>query len=132
MAESDIAALINALDPNGAEAEPWDEPTRLIEYPMPDVPLEVLPEALGRMAAGIAASKQVTPDMAVMHVLGAANLPLSGRLVVRRTADHLEPIGLFLVTTAGPSEGKNQSQAAAMDPVHGEQRRIIDETGVHV
>src|SRR5687767_5670487 len=107
MTDQDIAALINALEPNGPEPDLWDEPTRLTDYPFPNVPIEVLPETLGRMAAGIAASKQVTPDMAAMHVLGAANLPLSGRWVVQRTADHDEPIGLFLVTTAGPSEGKN-------------------------
>lgn len=132
-----IAALGNGAQPpgppnlvivNGTDSGSWGDPMDLTEYPVPEFPTELLPSTLRNMAEGIATAKQVAPDMAAMHLIGAVSLAINGRYVVRRSPDHSEPSGLDLLVVAGPSEGKNQSFAEAFDPVFSEQARLRDTT----
>jgi replicative DNA helicase len=128
-----IHALITQA--NGLSIVPpaeWEPPVPLTEPARPPFPTNHLPASLADMVRGIAGAKQVSEDLAAMQVLGAANVPLNGRVVVARNADHIEPVGLFLLSATGPSEGKNQTQDPAFAPVFAHQAALRDKLSAAV
>lgn len=83
----------------------------------PSFPIECLPSPAREYVEGIAESIQVPLDMPAVFLLGAASTALLGKGIVKAKADHQEPLQLFFVVSAEPSERKSAALSAIFKPL---------------
>ena len=85
----------------------WEEPIPLEGPELPPFPLETLPPSIAAYIAAVSESLQIPPDMAAACALGVLSICLQKKAAVRINDDWLEPVNLFILVVADPSERKS-------------------------
>ncbi|MGI6734289.1 MAG: YfjI family protein [Anaerovoracaceae bacterium] len=109
-----LESKINNLHENLHE---WEKPTLLeTNQPMEFNP-DWLPAPLGEYAFCVAESVQVPVDMAAISILTVLSLCNSKNYIVQVNQDHFEPLNLFCVIVADPSERKSSVLREVTSPI---------------
>ena len=104
-------------DENGfLPLEPFEPSTR---ENLPMFPVDRLPQGVADYIKAVSESVQVAPDMIATSVLASAATAVQRKYMVHPVADWMEPLNLYAVTIAEPSERKS--------PVFQEVTRPIEE-----
>lgn len=74
---------------------------------LPPFPVGCLPPVLRDMALAVAESLQVAVDMPALQVLAVAGLCLQGKFIINPKPGWVEPLNLYAVTVARPSDRKS-------------------------
>lgn len=85
---------------------------------LPPFPVECLPPALRDYAQAIADSKQVSVDMAAVACLTVVSLAVHGKVLVNPKPGWIEPVNLYTVVVALPSDRKSPTLQAVAAPVY--------------
>lgn len=89
---------------------------------LPAFPTGALPPVLGEYVRAVAASIQVAEDMAASVVLGACAAAVQGRWMLEVKPDWTEPLNLYLLTVARPSERKSPVLREVTAPLYAFER----------
>ena len=110
----------------------WEEPVPLEGPPLPLFPAEVLPPILADYVAAVAESLQIPPDMAAVCALGALSVCCQKKFAVRINDDWLEPINLYLLVVAEPSEKKSPCIKQMIYPIQDYERKWNRENSLEI
>ena len=92
-------------DENGfLPLEPFEPSTR---ENLPMFPVDRLPQGVADYIKAVSESVQVAPDMVATSVLASAATAVQRKYMVHPVADWMEPLNLYAVTIAEPSERKS-------------------------
>ena len=69
-------------------------------------PIEALPPILQEYTRAISESLQVSEDMVAVSILGVVSLCIAGKFYIQPKTDWVEPLNLYVLITARPSERK--------------------------
>lgn len=95
----------------------WNEPVPIIPRKPDHFNPDWLPNLLGPYAEAIAESIQVPIDMPGMALLATLSVCNSRKYEIRVNEDHIEPINLFCVIVAEPSERKSGVLSEVTRPI---------------
>ena len=90
--------------------------------PLPEFPVETLPDELRGYVESVAESLQVPVDMPSVIALSVIALCVQGRFVVNPTPGWIEPLNLYTATIAQPSERKSPVLSAMTGLVYAFER----------
>ncbi|MHC1787224.1 MAG: DUF3987 domain-containing protein [Christensenellales bacterium] len=99
-----------------ADTRPWPV-LGLSKAPLP-FPLEALPTLGQTVARSVADCVQVPLDMPACFLLGALSTAVVGRAQVEPWPHYREPLQLFILTSANPSERKSATMEMMFGPIH--------------
>lgn len=85
----------------------WETPIPFAEPVLPKFPTECLPPVIREYVLAVAESTQTAVDMSASAALAILALCQQGKFRVRGKADWTEPLNLFVVIVAEPSERKS-------------------------
>lgn len=92
-------------DENGfPPLEPFEPSTR---DNLPMFPVDRLPQGIADYVKAVSESVQVAPDMVATSILASVATAVQGKYMVHPVADWMEPLNLYAVTIAEPSERKS-------------------------
>ena len=100
---------------------------RFYDVALPEFPLNALPPNLREFAEAVAANVQVSPDMVAVPLLATLCVPLQNRFLVRVDSTYAEPLCLYTLTLARPSERKSAIVRILEGPLWEWQRIMNDE-----
>ena len=110
-----IATARQGYGPPPAKAEGLPVPFEPFEPPdtskLPAFPIGQLPPALRDFTQAVAGNLQVAVDMPALQVLAVAALCLQGKFIVNPKPGWIEPLNLYAVTVARPSDRKSRHSA---------------------
>ena len=86
---------------------------------LPIFPVDCLPQGIADYVKAVSESVQVAPDMVATSALASVATAVQGKYMVHPVSDWMEPLNLYAVTIAEPSERKS--------PVFKEVTRPIEE-----
>jgi len=116
-----IAASENYIPPEEYEkkqASPsWEKPVPFDEPNLPVFPVDTLPDTVRGYVLGLAESTQTPVDMCACSVLAALALCVQGRYKIQGKPDWVEPLNLYVVSVAEPSERKSAVIGAVSNPI---------------
>ena len=95
----------------------WENPISLEKPELPEFPVDTLPKSIADFVLEVAEMLQVYPDMPAFCALGVLSLCLQKKFAVYVNADWLEPINLYLLIIADPSERKSPCLKQMIAPV---------------
>lgn len=98
-----------------------------IKMELEPFPTETLPQVLQDFVKAVAANVQVSPDMVATPLLATLCIPLQNRFVVRIDSTYTEPLCLYTLTIARPSERKSAIIRILEAPFWEHQRVMNDE-----
>ncbi len=94
---------------------------------LPPFPVECLPDEIRRYVEALAESLQVPVDMPAISVLGKIALCVQGKVEIEPKPGWREPLNLYLVIVARPSERKSAVEKATSEPVFEYMARVNEE-----
>lgn len=92
---------------NAPSAPQWEPPIPFTQHILPSFPVEVLPPIVRDYVLAVAESTQTPVDMSASAALAVLALCQQGKFRVCGKADWTEPLNLFVVIVAEPSERKS-------------------------
>lgn len=108
------------------------EEIKTFEVDLPPFPVNALPPNLRDFVKAVSESVQVSPDMVAVPLLSILCTPLQTRFVVRIDANYAEPLCLYSMVIARPSERKSAVMSILTEPLWAYQSRInetLEKTG---
>ena len=90
---------------------PFDEPN------LPTFPVHTLPDTVRDYVTALAESTQTPVDMCACSVLAALALCIQGKFKIQGKPDWIEPLNLYVVSIAEPSERKSAIISAVSKPI---------------
>ena len=96
----------DSLPPANAGGD-WEKPTPFDDTSLPEFPVETLPEVLREYCGAVVETCQVPGDMAAVSALGTLAVALQGKFKIMAYADWIEPLNLYLMFIANPSDMKS-------------------------
>ena len=90
---------------------PFDEPN------LPTFPVHTLPDTVRDYVTALAESTQTPVDMCACSVLAALALCIQGKFKIQGKPDWIEPLNLYVVSIAEPSERKSAVISAVSKPI---------------
>lgn len=117
-----IAASENYIPPEAYEKRQsqtpkWENPVPFDEPNLPTFPVDTLPDTVRGYVLGLAESTQTPVDMCACSVLAALALCAQGRYKIQGKPDWVEPLNLYVVSIAEPSERKSAVIGAVSNPI---------------
>ncbi|MBR2953460.1 MAG: DUF3987 domain-containing protein [Clostridia bacterium] len=85
----------------------WDKPIPFDKQELPPFPVDALPQTIRDYVVAVSETTQTPIDMSATAALGILALCLQKKFRVRGKADWTEPLNLFTVVIAEPSERKS-------------------------
>lgn len=98
------------------------EPRKSRNKGLPAFPTGALPPVLAEYVQAVAASIQVAEDMAAVAVLGVCAAAVQARWTLEIKPDWVEPLNLYLLTVARPSERKSPVLREVTAPLYAFER----------
>lgn len=95
------------VKPEEYEIEKWDEVIPLDERPLVKFPLEVLPDAIKNYCLAVSEATQTPIDMAGVIALALLALSMQRKYQIAGKHDWIEPLNLYVMVVAEPSERKS-------------------------
>ena len=92
---------------NKVEAIKWDEVIPLDERPLLDFPIEVLPDSIRNYCVAVSEATQTPIDMAGVIALSVLALAMQRKYQIAGKTDWIEPLNLYAMVVAEPSERKS-------------------------
>lgn len=120
------------IDGIDAEDQEWAPPAWLDRSERPPFPIETLPGALLDFVRGVGQGAQAPMDLPGMAALGVVATCIQKRLAVRVSPDWIEPLSIFSVAVARPSERKSPSFKRALAPLVAAEKEIAKERRAEV
>lgn len=96
----------------------WETPIPFEQAKLPVFPVEALPPAVRDYVLAVAESTQTPVDMSASAALAILALCEQGKFCIRGKADWVEPVNLFVVVVAEPSERKSAVVSLMTKPVN--------------
>ncbi|MBO5555679.1 MAG: DUF3987 domain-containing protein [Oscillospiraceae bacterium] len=110
----------------------WEEPLPLQGPELPPFPVDALPPTLADYVSAVAESLQIPPDMAAVGALGALSTSLQKKFAVHVNSDWAEPINLYLLVIADPSERKSPCIKQMIYPIQAFEQKWNDEHALEI
>lgn len=95
----------------------WDKPVPFDEPNLPTFPVHTLPDTVRDYVTALAESTQTPVDMCACSVLAALALCVQGKYKIQGKPDWIEPLNLYVVSIAEPSERKSAIISAVSKPI---------------
>lgn len=95
----------------------WDKPVPFDEPNLPTFPIHTLPDTVRDYVTALAESTQTPVDMCACSVLAALALCIQGKFKIQGKPDWIEPLNLYVVSIAEPSERKSAIISAVSKPI---------------
>lgn len=95
----------------------WDKPVPFGETNLPTFPIHTLPDTVRDYVTALAESTQTPVDMCACSVLAALALCIQGKYKIQGKPDWIEPLNLYVVSIAEPSERKSAVISAVSTPI---------------
>lgn len=102
---------------SAAGAPRWDKPVPFDEPNLPTFPIHTLPDTVRDYVTALAESTQTPVDMCACSVLAALALCIQGKFKIQGKPDWIEPLNLYVVSIAEPSERKSAIISAVSKPI---------------
>ena len=105
-----VAASPDYIPPekyNATKEIQWEPPIPFTRHTLPTFPVDALPPLVRDYVMAIAESTQTPVDMSASAALAILALCQQGKFRIRGKADWTEPLNLFVVIVAEPSERKS-------------------------
>ena len=100
-------------------AEPqWEQPIPFTQHTLPIFPVDAFPPAIRDYVLAVAETTQTPVDMAATAALAVLALCQQGKYRIKGKDDWIEPLNLFTVIVAEPSERKSAVISHMTDAVH--------------
>ena len=90
-----------------AGGDGWEKPITFDDVELPIFPIDTLPEVLRDYCLAVAEACQVPVDMPAMSALGILATALQTKFQIKANSDWSEPLNLFLMFVANPSDMKS-------------------------
>ncbi len=85
----------------------WENPIPIDEFTLPSFPVDALPKPVRDYVLAVAESTQTPVDMSASAALGVLSICTQGKYRIRGKPDWVEPLNLYVVIIAEPSERKS-------------------------
>ncbi len=109
----------SALPQNDNNGElDWDTPVPFDDYNLPEFPVDALPPVIRAYAKSAAESVQVPVDMCASACIAVLALTMQGKYTVMGKADWYEPLNLYVLCIAPPSERKSTILSKVTGPIN--------------
>lgn len=95
----------------------WEKPVPFDQPNLPEFPTNALPYTVRGFVEALAESTQTPVDMCACSVLAALALCVQGRYRIQGKPDWVEPLNLYVVSIAEPSERKSAVISAVSAPI---------------
>lgn len=103
---------------NSPKEPQWETPIPFDEYTLPTFPVEALPEVVWMYTVALAESTQTPVDMSASASIAIMALCMQGKYRIRGKPDWIEPLNLYVVEVAEPSERKSGVINAETKPLN--------------
>lgn len=103
---------------NGTAPITWEEPIPFGKFLMAKFPVDALPPAIGEYVAAQSESTQTPVDMAGSIALAMIATCMQGKYRIQGKADWTEPLNVYAVSIAAPSERKSAVLNAMAKPIY--------------
>lgn len=100
-------AYVKPGDYNAPSQPNWEKPIPFTQHTLPPFPVDALPPALREYVQAVAESTQTPVDMSASAALAVLALCQQGKYRIAGKEDWREPLNLFVVIVAEPSERKS-------------------------
>lgn len=100
-------AYVKPDDYNAPPQLNWEKPIPFIQHTLPPFPVDALPPAIREYVQAVAESTQTPVDMSASAALAVLALCQQGKYRIAGKEDWREPLNLFVVIVAEPSERKS-------------------------
>lgn len=105
-------------DFTSSQAQEWEPPIPFDSVDVPPFPVDRLPDPVRSFVLAVAENLQVAVDLPAASVLAVVALCVQGKLVVCPKSDWKEPLNLYVVNIAPPSERKSPVMNAMVSPIY--------------
>lgn len=103
----------------GKSVEPkWEQPVPFTQHALPSFPVDAFPTAIRDYVLAVAETTQTPVDMAATAALAVLALCQQGKYQIKGKEDWVEPLNLFTVIVAEPSERKSAVISHMTGAVH--------------
>lgn len=110
---------VSEITPSPEDEEPeWEKPIPFDDSNLPPFPVEALPSVIRNFVLALSESTQTPVDMCASACLAVLALAIQGKYRIRGKADWFEPLNLYILNIARPSERKSAILSAAIKPVN--------------
>ena len=96
----------------------WETPIPFDEFTLPPFPVETLPKVVRDYVLAVSESTQTPVDMSASSALGVLSICTQGKYRIRGKQDWVEPLNLYIVIIAEPSERKSAVISFSTRPVN--------------
>ena len=100
-------AYVKPGDYNAPAQPNWEKPIPFTQHTLPPFPVDALPPAIKEYVQAVAESTQTPVDMSASAALAVLALCQQGKYRIAGKEDWREPLNLFVVIVAEPSERKS-------------------------
>jgi len=99
-------------------APAWESPIPFDEFNLPAFPIETLPPLVREYVLGVAETTQTPVDMPATSSLAIVAMCMQGKYRIQGKKDWIEPVNLYALNIAEPSERKSAINAHMTRPVN--------------
>lgn len=96
----------------------WENPIPFDEFNLPVFPIETLPPFIREYVLGVAETTQTPVDMPATSALAIVAMCMQGKYRIQGKKDWIEPVNLYALNIAEPSERKSAVNAHMTRPVN--------------
>lgn len=108
---------VQAMNPPPDNNKEWDKPVPFNMYKLPQFPVDALPQTVRDYVVALAESTQTPVDMSAVACIAILALCVQKNYIIRGKADWYEPLNLYALTIAEPSERKSAVVSKMLHPV---------------
>lgn len=96
----------------------WESPIPFDEFNLPEFPIDTLPPLIREYVLGVAETTQTPVDMPATSALAIVAMCMQGKYRIQGKKDWIEPVNLYALNIAEPSERKSAINAHMTRPVN--------------
>ena len=109
---------VSPADYNAPATPQWEQPIPFTQHTLPAFPVDVFPSVIRDYVLAVAETTQTAVDMAATAALAVLALCQQGKYRIKGKDDWIEPLNLFTVIVAEPSERKSAVISHMTGAVH--------------